>query len=101
LCRPPSLTLFPYTTLFRSLSFGIFNNLLQQSLLRAASLPERFLADIQYTSVLVCIAGQRPLGRTTGEEPPDIALDLNPRQNVNKDRKSTRLNSSHVKSSYA
>src|SRR5690606_40287569 len=58
--RPPRSTLFPYTTLFRSL------------------VAERALVET-------------PLGRADEVPADDVAVD----------RKSTRLNSSHVKISYA
>src|SRR5690554_7015042 len=57
--RPPRSTLFPYTTLFRSVSSAVVANLL-------------------------------------GPEPPQI-----PKDHASSDRKSTRLNSSHVRISYA
>src|SRR2546429_6415713 len=65
--RPPRSTLFPYTTLFRSLSVPSGRELLEQA-------PE--------------------LG------PDVVLLDAN-LQDVDRDRKSTRLNSSHGYISYA
>src|SRR5436309_12313676 len=59
--RPPRSTLFPYTTLFRSI--------------------ENVLAH--------------------RDQPPDIAHDMGADAARRRDRKSTRLNSSHVKISYA
>src|SRR5690606_40085503 len=76
---PPRSTLFPYTTLFRS------NDLNRRAKIIAAA----FLFD----DVAVDTAGRDIVllvGRTTGE-PLVMAQD----------RKSTRLNSSHVKISYA
>src|SRR3712207_8448481 len=78
--RPPRSTLFPYTTLFRSLGVGVVavevgGLLLQPRVLRA-----------------------EVLGRLVdegGEIDPQVAHDLT------QDRKSTRLNSSHANISYA
>src|SRR3989442_7307760 len=70
--RPPRSTLFPYTTLFRS---------------RAADI----LCDVRGSA-----ARRKRVpggGRDRGAEPPRRAAD--------RDRKSTRLNSSHVRISYA
>src|SRR3989442_10187675 len=61
--RPPRSTLFPYTTLFRSLRLAAALELVQH-------LRERLLAEIEH----------------------HVAVQ---------DRKSTRLNSSHVRISYA
>src|SRR5690606_41442054 len=69
--RPPSSTLFPYTTLFRSASSWMFHD--RVGLAVCKTLPfdgERLFTNTAKGGVLV-------------------------------DRKSTRLNSSHVKSSYA
>src|SRR3712207_7730440 len=73
--RPPRSTLFPYTTLFRSL--GLCQ-------------PERTLQGAS-GSVMVAV-GQFRAG---GDEP---AADLHVQ---GQDRKSTRLNSSHANISYA
>src|SRR3989442_10200158 len=66
--RPPRSTLFPYTTLFRSVSDG----------------PERANGEDRRADQ----AGGR------------LAADC-PRRGQSADRKSTRLNSSHVRISYA
>src|SRR3989442_10748155 len=72
--RPPRSTLFPYTTLFRSPARGVDQELREERLLPR----------------------------------PDRYPDSRPRVHVNaifacsgRDRKSTRLNSSHVRISYA
>src|SRR5438067_9205565 len=73
--RPPRSTLFPYTTLFRSaLALTAFFGFL--------TLPAT--GDVAKPGTIVTVAG-------TGS--PDFSGD--------KDRKSTRLNSSHVSISYA
>src|SRR2546430_8520066 len=79
--RPPRSTLFPYTTLFRSLT----------ALGRLAWAEEEFarLEDLRWTGAADG-AGPDALLRVKG------AKALTPR-----DRKSTRLNSSHSQISYA
>src|SRR2546430_12585307 len=64
--RPPRSTLFPYTTLFRSLPFGNSENLVNRS---------------------------DGIGQTSQDTAPCCGLA--------RDRKSTRLNSSHSQISYA
>src|SRR5256885_4768077 len=80
--RPPRSTLFPYTTLFRS------RNLRTQARKRrwflVKHLPERVDAVLALE------------GRPAAEQ-----LVENGAQRVNVDRKSTRLNSSHLVISYA
>src|SRR3712207_6851731 len=75
--RPPRSTLFPYTTLFRSLVLGV---------------PEH------------CKQGPAgKLGRSGARGAEDRRPDSDPGLQVRgaKDRKSTRLNSSHANISYA
>src|SRR3712207_7424011 len=84
--RPPRSTLFPYTTLFRSLG-----QLLQPGALRRADRPA------------VGAGGRRALPpgrvRDLGHVPPDVPLRV--ARERGRDRKSTRLNSSHANISYA
>src|SRR5690625_6638340 len=70
--RPPSSTLFPYTTLFRSRQSGAIET-------------DSYAAMLDILQVLAC----QPV-------PAGPRLTV-----IGKDRKSTRLNSSHVASSYA
>src|SRR5439155_15788163 len=84
LSPPPSSTLFPYTTLFRSLVFK--GTKLEPA--DVAELKERFGA------------------RWVNWFPDDphelgVSLALGPAYDTPRDRKSTRLNSSHVAISYA
>src|SRR5438477_7713075 len=88
--RPPRSTLFPYTTLFRSPSLvvrmSVYVRLTPDStdlieLIRAV--PGPVLTERE--AIAVILAGKEP----TGGEPFGI------------DRKSTRLNSSHMSISYA
>src|SRR3712207_6891394 len=82
--RPPRSTLFPYTTLFRSISPGHLLN------------PKRPLRLFIPSVELLDRVAQR-LGRL------DLKQFIEPcrRQRVMRDRKSTRLNSSHANISYA
>src|SRR5438874_6341203 len=77
--RPPRSTLFPYTTLFRSL------------LEQVEDLPSlRTLADVELRHELEASPGARAPADGDVERPFSV-----------EDRKSTRLNSSHVEISYA
>src|SRR5438874_10706181 len=82
--RPPRSTLFPYTTLFRSLLF-----------------PEAILgSDVEF----VFARAIRNIGNPLAIRRPRHQLLPNSRRSgeiANADRKSTRLNSSHVEISYA
>src|SRR5437867_4744860 len=90
-CPPPRSTLFPYTTLFRServvngttLDFGTSGKLYKSDLV---------MYDRQSHSLWAQMEGRAIVGTYAGTR-----LKLIPA----KDRKSTRLNSSHRTSSYA
>src|SRR5690606_41817493 len=84
--RPPSSTLFPYTTLFRSME-PLFR---ETSLLPRIRGTQRFQ---QESSRITRLAAHNPLQRMSS---PIGSLTF-----ALLDRKSTRLNSSHVKISYA
>src|SRR2546426_3435410 len=88
--RPPRSTLFPYTTLFRS----DVSNLDDLDRLAAQIKQEKGRLDIVFANAGV--AKYAPLGQIT-EEFYDTIFDIN----VKGDRKSTRLNSSHLVISYA
>src|SRR3712207_8698936 len=75
--RPPRSTLFPYTTLFRSIVYG-----------------ERLLRSPQAADALLNVASRLGLHGREG-----AGLLCLPE--TTKDRKSTRLNSSHANISYA
>src|SRR3712207_8266886 len=75
--RPPRSTLFPYTTLFRSISSGLPRN---------SNTPRRHIFAIQH-------------GRE--QERPLVSMPTCDVSDVDADRKSTRLNSSHANISYA
>src|SRR2546426_1807477 len=83
--RPPRSTLFPYTTLFRSVAYGLLEPVIEE---------ERALwFEVKAVLRLRVI---RRLQEDLGINLPGVAavLDL-------LDRKSTRLNSSHLVISYA
>src|SRR3989442_11739855 len=82
--RPPRSTLFPYTTLFRSLAFPMVSS---------CDIP------LSQVSTHMTTYGRYALGltKTWGQK-----RGLTPVMYVHqRDRKSTRLNSSHVRISYA
>src|SRR5690606_39946684 len=85
--RPPTSTLFPYTTLFRSLSGHalLFPGVMFEDNRQLIS----FLVTSVMTGTLTYIFSSRT--RSQHEKLQSLAID----------RKSTRLNSSHVKISYA
>src|SRR5207249_11858926 len=77
--RPPRSTLFPYTTLFRSQKFGAWD---------VEWIEPQRVQDEPHVRVLIA------------KDAISTGWDC-PRAEVLVDRKSTRLNSSHVSSSYA
>src|SRR2546426_1291753 len=79
--RPPRSTLFPYTTLFRS-------HLWRRDA-RGSPLPARGVAE------------QPGRGGTDPDRGPVVRVLLGPVLGQRRDRKSTRLNSSHLVISYA
>src|SRR5690606_41590765 len=97
LARPASTTLFPYTTLFRS--FGAGCNFGFERVLRDARrfrhvllLNPDTIVERGTVAALVDVAERRPDAGIVGGNV--LSID-------GEDRKSTRLNSSHVKISYA
>ena len=120
--RPPRSTLFPYTTLFRSL-FGELIVLKVQKLNQFYG-ESHTLWDVDLNvlpGTCTCLMGRNGVGKTTllktimgllpvtsgsiileGNELADKPTELRAHQGVGYvDRKSTRLNSSHVVISYA
>src|SRR2546426_6182833 len=81
--RPPRSTLFPYTTLFRSLKLPWLGEQLRDLTARAAQDPHALGAEL------------RKLTDHSFEEITHIVGE------ISRDRKSTRLNSSHLVISYA
>src|SRR5690606_41759596 len=91
--RPPTSTLFPYTTLFRSHGNAILKRVMgaihryyRPALHYCLARPKR--------TVIVAIGGSLLISAIVA---PIVGSSLFPKA----DRKSTRLNSSHVKISYA
>src|SRR5207253_9188939 len=96
--RPPPSTLFPYTTLFRSLSAYqsyLWNKMLARWL-------QRLCRPDQLISISLRL-GEMPMHRHLDESQRSVmARTTLPLPSARlKDRKSTRLNSSHVAISYA
>src|SRR3712207_8185458 len=84
--RPPRSTLFPYTTLFRSMPY-------HQAAIRDLELP---VAGQQGRGLMTLSEGQRSFTRYGYAD-----LLREDRRYTVRDRKSTRLNSSHANISYA
>src|SRR2546426_4342513 len=82
--RPPRSTLFPYTTLFRSSSTP-----------SECSTPDASSADSDG------VVGVRPARRSRPRGDPEVCPLRHLPAPVSEDRKSTRLNSSHLVISYA
>src|SRR5690606_41748741 len=96
--QSPDAIPFPYTTLFRSIRTGLLLGRLPfDQGERMRMIQERL---VQPEQDLRRQAGLDEHGRLLGESAFDrtLVLDMVP---TSLDRKSTRLNSSHVKSSYA
>src|SRR5690606_41841561 len=87
ICRAPRSTLFPYTTLFRSSRGRVFH-----CEFRFFSVPG------QYVRVL---SNSRTRSSDTGSVLAFFSIHWEKSRSMSSDRKSTRLNSSHVKISYA
>src|SRR3712207_8506441 len=84
--RPPRSTLFPYTTLFRSVLPGTFK--IDVECRKIRQLPGSACRQVKDTGYI------RQSGRASWQKRADFG-----ERNV--DRKSTRLNSSHANISYA
>src|SRR3712207_8270434 len=87
--RPPRSTLFPYTTLFRSIARVI--DRLQQAFRRTPPALRRWAAMLVDAAIVMESFAVALLFRFNGDVPEDFWAD----------RKSTRLNSSHANISYA
>src|SRR5207249_11440520 len=96
LSPPPHSTLFPYTTLFRSPQRGLLHELLRV----IAELESAYLAPPDVAAVAAALpagasaARLAELGRVYAAYESELFR-------IDADRKSTRLNSSHVSISYA
>src|SRR5437762_10042526 len=91
----PNSTLFPYTTLFRSVSYGIGSRTLFKDILFSVT-----------SGMRVGLVGPNGSGKTTllrllrGDIKPESGK-IHRAEGLRRDRKSTRLNSSHRCISYA
>src|SRR5256885_11801775 len=87
--RPPRSTLFPYTTLFRSQQKNF------RGVIRVGNLDEDRFKEVQALSHrLPAVLGSDSHRRAA-------SIHQDPLRFVDRDRKSTRLNSSHLVISYA
>src|SRR5207245_6712111 len=100
-CTPPHTTLFPYTTLFRSVDGAIVLGF--HAPYMDVVVPNDYLADYIRTEPdrLVGFASVNPVEPGAREELERSYHDLGLRGLKLGDRKSTRLNSSHGSISYA
>src|SRR2546430_15179865 len=98
--RPPRSTLFPYTTLFRSPRAG--NGVRARRTAREPLL-DHFSGNDLVSNMVGELAGQRRAVGGHGVSEPDclLAALLEHALVRSRDRKSTRLNSSHSQISYA
>src|SRR3712207_9157028 len=98
--RPPRSTLFPYTTLFRSSEVG-----LGQLLIDVLRLADRNDPAVHHHRAVLGDRKGRPCKLFDNEDrnplTRDLADDLVQLLDDQRDRKSTRLNSSHANISYA
>src|SRR5207249_12035254 len=95
--RPPGSTLFPYTTLFRSplvAAEGRWRRYARQGGEHGPNLEQRLVLD--FADAPLALEDQVADRHAAGIEAHDERRDR-----VGRDRKSTRLNSSHVSISYA
>src|SRR5256885_9090800 len=95
--RPPRSTLFPYTTLFRSLFIAARRRQLQSIRTEGhVRYPVRMLLDQQFALAALGIVNANPIIRPARRQPRPVRTESH-----GQDRKSTRLNSSHLVISYA
>src|SRR3712207_7901541 len=93
--RPPRSTLFPYTTLFRSLQRLLEGN--QRFMTETVAHHKRTMERVTQVA-----PGQQPFAVIVGCSDSRVPLELIFDQGIGDlDRKSTRLNSSHANISYA
>src|SRR5207249_6105806 len=91
--RPPTSTLFPYTTLFRSLRISMDTRPRENILLLFFASKQDILQEVSCVRKAASRAGGFGAGARAGGSTEPFG--------TRGDRKSTRLNSSHVSISYA
>src|SRR2546427_9377693 len=97
--RPPRSTLFPYTTLFRSVGHVDIQVVLPAALVHRDALEDQVVVIARRDGagledgVLDAVLGHAALDQRD--------LHVHPARHLDGDRKSTRLNSSHSQISYA
>src|SRR3712207_9347948 len=98
--RPPRSTLFPYTTLFRSITDGSGRMVWPTGEAGGdgVSIASKTAAEARYASQLESSLNAL-LARTVGAGKAQVKVKAD--LDVDQDRKSTRLNSSHANISYA
>src|SRR5690606_41983881 len=101
LARQPRSTLFPFTSLFRSLDLASMLRMLTRPVLAVLVFYPHVENEMQENYVLIDYENVQPKNiELLANHPFKIYLFVGANQ-TKVDRKSTRLNSSHVKSSYA
>src|SRR5256885_13483612 len=98
--RPPRSTLFPYTTLFRSLLLDLNCNLPHYRFVFSSPI----LFHEQLTPLLVSLESLCELSKWRGKDSCECGSIFREQEQqfpFSQDRKSTRLNSSHLVISYA
>src|SRR3712207_8722095 len=90
--RPPRSTLFPYTTLFRSLEEG-------KKVCYMSAAPDKSEGNYKTRGEVYALVTHRPAQNSRDVVSLISGYPLKPDADV--DRKSTRLNSSHANISYA
>src|SRR5207302_9655455 len=99
--RPPPSTLFPYTTLFRSLDFEWRETPLHETLEALAATRRAPVYLVNFSQRAAAERAQDLMSaKLVGPEEKDALKAATAQHKADTDRKSTRLNSSHVKSSY-
>src|SRR3712207_8260238 len=88
--RPPRSTLFPYTTLFRSINHTV-----------VVTAEGGLRAEDTATIEILAVPAALKLEVIDAGDPVEIGKEVDYEVEVTKDRKSTRLNSSHANISYA
>src|SRR2546429_9520539 len=98
--RPPRSTLFPYTTLFRSLHIGECPAHLEGERLARRHLEGRRRGGVDVEQVPAFVRGRHAVSLLTISSKA-LSASARTSSRVRGDRKSTRLNSSHGYISYA